>query len=109
MIGFVNSGVGAIRGNEFSTKFSKCNVLDSSVKSVKSGRSGMSVTMNSAMNPDKKLSLKDTHELEAGNKAVVCRCWQSNTFPMCDGSHAAWNKENGDNIGPIIVSSKKDE
>lgn len=23
--------------------------------------------------------------LEPGNKKVYCRCWQSGTFPLCDG------------------------
>ncbi|CAM9669444.1 unnamed protein product [Chrysoparadoxa australica] len=33
--------------------------------------------------------------LKAGNKKVYCRCWKSGTFPLCDGSHVAWNKANG--------------
>eukprot|EP00658_Telonema_sp_P-2_P012249 TRINITY_DN1466_c0_g1_i14.p1 TRINITY_DN1466_c0_g1~~TRINITY_DN1466_c0_g1_i14.p1 ORF type:complete len:120 (+),score=36.84 TRINITY_DN1466_c0_g1_i14:112-471(+) len=39
-----------------------------------------------------------------GEKAVYCRCWRSKTFPLCDGSHNAYNKETGDNVGPLIVS-----
>ena len=37
-------------------------------------------------------------------KKVYCRCWQSNTFPLCDGAHMAHNKETGDNVGPLIIS-----
>lgn len=37
-------------------------------------------------------------------KKVYCRCWQSNTFPLCDGAHVAHNKVSGDNVGPLIVS-----
>lgn len=47
--------------------------------------------------------------LEAGGKKVYCRCWQSGTFPLCDGAHMAHNKETGDNVGPLIVSVKKEE
>jgi len=35
----------------------------------------------------------------------MCRCWKSKTFPMCDGSHVKHNKDNDDNVGPLIVSS----
>jgi CDGSH-type Zn-finger protein len=36
-------------------------------------------------------------------KAVFCRCWRSNSFPMCDGAHAKHNAATGDNVGPLIV------
>jgi len=39
-------------------------------------------------------------------KIVMCRCWKSKTFPYCDGSHAAHNKETGDNVGPLIILEK---
>ena len=28
-----------------------------------------------------------------GPKAVICRCWKSGTFPLCDASHVKHNKE----------------
>mmetsp|Transcript_17464 Transcript_17464/g.41970 ORF Transcript_17464/g.41970 Transcript_17464/m.41970 type:complete len:100 (-) Transcript_17464:289-588(-) len=48
-------------------------------------------------------------KLDAGGKKVYCRCWQSGTFPLCDGAHMAHNKATGDNVGPLIVSVAKEE
>lgn len=47
--------------------------------------------------------------VEAGDKKVYCRCWKSGTFPLCDAAHVTHNKENGDNVGPLIVSCPKEE
>ncbi len=46
-------------------------------------------------------------KITAGDKKVYCRCWLSGTFPLCDASHVAHNKETGDNVGPLIVSVDK--
>lgn len=27
-------------------------------------------------------------------------------FPLCDGSHNAWNKQTGDNVGPLVITNK---
>ncbi|CAF5091933.1 unnamed protein product, partial [Rotaria magnacalcarata] len=44
----------------------------------------------------------------ASNKTVsYCRCWKSKKFPLCDGSHNAWNKETGDNVGPLVLTKKQ--
>jgi CDGSH-type Zn-finger protein len=34
---------------------------------------------------------------------AYCRCWRSAKFPLCDGSHAKFNKETGDNTGPLVI------
>jgi CDGSH-type Zn-finger protein len=39
-------------------------------------------------------------------KAVYCRCWKSAKFPYCDGAHNKYNKETGDNLGPLIISKE---
>lgn len=46
-------------------------------------------------------------ELKAGEKCVICRCWRSKKFPLCDGSHAKHNTDNSDNVGPVIISVAK--
>ncbi|KAG5190816.1 hypothetical protein JKP88DRAFT_140648, partial [Tribonema minus] len=49
----------------------------------------------------------DSMELGAGEKKVLCRCWKSETFPICNGAHTSHNQLTGDNVGPISVSVKK--
>lgn len=46
---------------------------------------------------------------EEGGKKVYCRCWKSETFPLCDGSHVAHNKITGDNVGPLILMAAKSD
>ncbi|VIO92981.1 Uncharacterized hematopoietic stem/progenitor cells protein MDS029, putative [Brugia malayi] len=46
----------------------------------------------------------ETVDLEdIGEKKVFCRCWKSNNWPYCDGSHNKHNEITGDNVGPLIV------
>ncbi|XP_029034795.1 CDGSH iron-sulfur domain-containing protein 2 homolog [Osmia bicornis bicornis] len=41
-------------------------------------------------------------------KAVFCRCWKSENWPYCDGSHGRHNEQTNDNVGPLVVTKKKD-
>ena len=49
-----------------------------------------------------------TNEEISSGKKVFCRCWLSGTFPLCDGTHLKHNAATGDNVGPLIVSVKKE-
>ncbi|KAJ1621173.1 hypothetical protein T492DRAFT_1072482 [Pavlovales sp. CCMP2436] len=49
------------------------------------------------------VKVTDVEDLLKDKAAVAyCRCWRSKTFPLCDGSHAKWNAESGDNTGPLV-------
>jgi len=49
----------------------------------------------------------DTIDVEdISEKAAFCRCWRSQNWPYCDGSHGAHNKTTGDNVGPLVISAK---
>ncbi|ESO02400.1 hypothetical protein HELRODRAFT_66424 [Helobdella robusta] len=65
-----------------------------------------------AMNPSIKKDVAkvvDIVEIEDITKEKVsyCRCWRSKKFPLCDGSHNAYNEETGDNTGPIVLKHKQ--
>ena len=42
-------------------------------------------------------------EVKINGRVAICRCWQSNKFPYCDGSHNQYNQDNADALGPLIV------
>jgi CDGSH-type Zn-finger protein len=46
-------------------------------------------------------------EIENLDQLVLCRCWKSKKFPLCDGSHGDHNSSCGDNVGPIIIKNDK--
>lgn len=37
--------------------------------------------------------------LRKGEAIALCRCWRSQNFPLCDGSH----KNKADEKGPVII------
>ncbi|KAL6446684.1 hypothetical protein ACFW04_001266 [Cataglyphis niger] len=45
---------------------------------------------------------------DISEKAVFCRCWKSDNWPYCDGTHGRHNNEYNDNVGPLIITNKKD-
>ncbi|XP_012224380.1 CDGSH iron-sulfur domain-containing protein 2 homolog [Linepithema humile] len=50
----------------------------------------------------------DTVDIEdISEKAVFCRCWRSENWPYCDGTHGRHNNEHGDNVGPLVITNKK--
>lgn len=51
----------------------------------------------------------DTIDIEdITEKAVFCRCWRSKNWPYCDGAHGQHNNECNDNVGPLVITKKKD-
>lgn len=57
------------------------------------------------LNGDQVKEMKEIYPVVAGKKAPVCRCWQSTKFPLCDGSHNAFNKATGSHVGPLVISA----
>uniref|UniRef100_A0A7R9ZSX6 Iron-binding zinc finger CDGSH type domain-containing protein n=1 Tax=Craspedostauros australis TaxID=1486917 RepID=A0A7R9ZSX6_9STRA len=64
---------------------------------------GVKINTKIDLDSDKVVNMET---LEKGKK-VYCRCWLSDTFPLCNGSHAKHNEATGDNVGPLIVTVKK--
>merc|ERR1712066_391130 len=46
---------------------------------------------------------KDDIDFGERDRVCFCRCWRSKTWPYCDGSHNAHNKETGDNVAPLVI------
>nr|CAG4636685.1 EOG090X0JRY [Eubosmina coregoni] len=63
------------------------------------------VNMKIKKDSEKVVDIFDVEDI--GDKAVYCRCWKSEKFPFCDGSHTKHNTETGDNVGPLIIGKKK--
>uniref|UniRef100_A0A1B6CFI0 Iron-binding zinc finger CDGSH type domain-containing protein n=1 Tax=Clastoptera arizonana TaxID=38151 RepID=A0A1B6CFI0_9HEMI len=43
---------------------------------------------------------------DLGDKNAFCRCWRSEKFPYCDGAHGKYNRQSGDNVGPLVINKK---
>ncbi|XP_060599058.1 CDGSH iron-sulfur domain-containing protein 2 homolog B-like [Ruditapes philippinarum] len=54
---------------------------------------------------DKIVTMVDIEDV--GDKTAYCRCWKSNKFPLCDGTHNKHNAENCDNVGPLVMTRKE--
>lgn len=48
---------------------------------------------------------RHTETIPIGKRVAFCRCWQSDKFPYCDGTHRKVNAEKGDSVGPLIVTA----
>lgn len=73
-------------------------------KDVKPSKVNLKIKQDEA----KVVDIVDCGEIEnlaqfKDGKLVMCRCWRSEKFPYCDGSHVKHNAETGDNVGPLIV------
>ncbi|RME85601.1 MAG: CDGSH iron-sulfur domain-containing protein [Caldilineae bacterium] len=40
-----------------------------------------------------------------GKTVAFCRCWRSEKFPYCDGTHRKYSAETGDNVAPVVVTA----
>jgi hypothetical protein len=47
--------------------------------------------------------IEDLMKKDKNGVVAICRCWRSKNFPLCDGSHTAFNKTCGDNVGPAVL------
>ena len=82
------------------------------ILSILLGRKSSGICNPSIMKSEPKVAtvcpLKDIEDaVSKSDKGVVayCRCWRSKKFPYCDGSHMKFNKESGDNTGPLVVKA----
>ncbi|KAL9254924.1 CDGSH iron-sulfur domain-containing protein [Drosera capensis] len=68
---------------------------------------GGSIYVNPAIRKDEG-KVVDTVVVTELAKPVTayCRCWRSNTFPLCDGTHVKHNKATGDNVGPLLLKKE---
>uniref|UniRef100_A0A7S3LQE8 Iron-binding zinc finger CDGSH type domain-containing protein n=1 Tax=Aplanochytrium stocchinoi TaxID=215587 RepID=A0A7S3LQE8_9STRA len=77
--------------------------LKSCFGSTASGRVNNTVELDKP----KVVNSLDMEDIAADGMLIVCRCWKSKSFPLCDGSHVKHNQECGDNVGPCLIRHKK--
>ncbi|GAB6019632.1 hypothetical protein CHUAL_001194 [Chamberlinius hualienensis] len=64
-------------------------------------RNKHAVNPNFQKESDKVVHCFDIEDL--GAKVSLCRCWRSQKFPYCDGTHNEYNTKTGDNVGPVVI------
>lgn len=52
---------------------------------------------------------RHNEDIPAGKAVAFCRCWQSDDFPYCDGTHRTVNAEQDDHVGPVVVRAVEDK
>ncbi len=73
------------------------------LQAVQKKRGGRSM-INARKHPD-----RHKENIPVGKAVAFCRCWQSEKFPYCDGTHRRVNAETGDNVGPVVVRAVAEE
>ena len=67
---------------------------------------GQSGRINKKQKPtEKEPIVTAVKKADVPDKAAFCRCWLSDKFPRCDGSHKKHNEATGDNVGPMVVQA----
>jgi CDGSH-type Zn-finger protein len=59
------------------------------------------IIMSEVTSAEKNGHIRHVVKLQPGEKAMLCRCYKSATFPFCDISHAKCE----DTLGPVIVEA----
>ena len=81
--------------------WSLCDIVAAIVDAFVVGMSSIDmswITLNSTT-----FTKQPTTQIEDLDKMVLCRCWKSSKFPLCDGAHGDHNKCCHDNVGPLVV------
>lgn len=61
------------------------------------------IMINTRERPD-----RHNETVTPGQTIALCRCWQSDKFPYCDGTHRKINRDTGDSVGPAVVKVGED-
>ena len=64
---------------------------------------GRSSRINTKIKLEEKKVVDTLNVSDFEGAAYMCRCFKSEKWPKCDGSHAKHNEATGDNVGPLCV------